>query len=453
MINPPWLNEQGEVIDEALQRVYDNNRLHILAPHTEGEGVKTYNFPTDDLRGGVDEIMNRLDDIYCTENNSFKVNLNLGFIMRNRETGEYRYFIPYANSYLLNSLHTITDHASLRRLRRKLENLNPVEYIMTHRPDSRWEPVFITNFKLDVFSMDYPLGKPVNLPRHVSECRSLLTLLAQRDRDKRPYDDNLCFFRCLAWHQLKSCVGLDILTHQKYADWLDYKGQEAQPKFPGVQLHDFPDLENCFQTNLNLFQLTENLAVTVHYKSISSFQQAVYLDMQDGHLSYVQNLESYAKRYQCPTCSRIFKNFTHLKRHLHRCSKVTKLKFPGGFYQSKQTIFDELEKFNIHVAQADRFYPYFITYDFESVLQKQDGLGTAKLLWEEKHVPISVGVGSNVPGHKKGVCFVNADLDALLDEMLTKMHEIARKAKSIQKTKFEHVFDHIKALVQTRQGQ
>ena len=44
---------------------------------------------------------------------------------------------------------------------------------------------------------------------------------------------------------------------------------------------------------------------------------------------------------------------------------------------------------------------------------------------------------------------MNSDLDALLDEMLSKMHEIARKAKSIQKIKFEHVFDRIKALRDT----
>ena len=330
LVNPPWLNEQ-EVIDESLQRVYDNNRLHILAPHTEGEGVRNYNFPTDDLSRGVDEIMNRIENIYQTENNSFKLNLNLGFIMRNRETGEYRYFIPYANSYLLHSPHTITDRASLRRLRQKLEDLNPVEYIMTHRPDSRWEPVFITNLKLDIFSMDYPLGKGVDLPKHVTECKSLFTLL--KHQDKKPHNDNLCFFRCLAWEQLKSYSGLDILTHQKYRDWLEYKGLETQRKFSGVQLDDFPELENCFQTNLNVFQLLENRAVTVHYKSMSYFDQTVYLDMQDGHLSYIKNFDSYAKRYQCPTCGRIFKRFTVLKKHLRHCSKLTKLKFLGGFYK------------------------------------------------------------------------------------------------------------------------
>ena len=441
LVNPPWLNKQGEVIDESLQRVYDNNRLHILAPHTEGEGVRNYNFPTDDLRGGVDEIMNRVENIYQTENNSFKLNLNLGFIMRNRETGEYRYFIPYANSYLLHSPQTITDRASLRRLRRKLEDLNPVEYIMTHRPDSRWEPVFITNLKLDIFSMDYPLGKGVDLPKHVTECKSLFTLL--KHQDKKPHNDNLCFFRCLAWEQLKSYSGLDILTHQKYRDWLEYKGLETPRKFPGLQLDDFPELENCFQTNLNVFQLLENRAVTVHYKSMSYFDQTVYLDMQDGHLSYIKNFDSYAKRYQCPTCSRMFKRFPVLKKHLRHCSKLTKLKFPGGFYQAKQTVFDELEKFGIFVAGEDRFFPYFITYDFESILQRQQNRGTNKLRWDEKHIPISVGVGSNVPGHEKGVCFVNADLDELLDEMLTEMHKIAKKVKHIQKIKFEHVIDRL----------
>ena len=99
-------------------------------------------------------------------------------------------------------------------------------------------------------------------------------------------------------------------------------------------------------------------------------------------------------------------------------------------------MFDDLVKFGTFVSREDRFFPYFITHDFESVLQKQQNQGTGKICWEEKHIPISVGFGSNVPGDTKGVCFVNADLDELLDRMLTEMHKIAKKAKSIQKHKF-----------------
>ena len=76
-------------------------------------------------------------------------------------------------------------------------------------------------------------------------------------------------------------------------------------------------------------------------------------------------------------------------------------------------------------------------------MQRQQNRGTNKLRWDEKHIPISVGVGSNVPGHEKGVCFVNADLDELLDEMLTETHKIAKKVKHIQKIKFEHVIDRL----------
>ena len=143
--------------------------------------------------------------------------------------------------------------------------------------------------------------------------------------------------------------------------------------------------------------------------------------MQDGHLSYIKHFDSYAKRYQCPTCSRMFKRFPILKKHLRHCSsdQVTKLKFLGGFYQAKQTVPGE-----------GCFFPYFITYDFESVLPRQQNQGTNKLRWYEKHIPISVGVGSNVSGHEKGVCFVNADLNELLNEMLTEMHKITKKVKA-----------------------
>ena len=69
----------------------------------------------------------------------------------------------------------------------------------------------------------------------------------RQDQDKKPHNNNLCFFRCLAWEQLKSYTSLDIVTYQKYRDWLKYKGLETQRKFPGVQLDKFPELENYFR--------------------------------------------------------------------------------------------------------------------------------------------------------------------------------------------------------------
>ena len=169
----------------------------------------------------------------------------------------------------------------------------------------------------------------------------------------------------------------------------------------------------------------------------------------------MKDIDAYAKRFQCQRCDRLFNRYYNLKRHYGRCFRVTKLKFPGRFHKIHQNVFDELEKYGICVSKKDRLFPYFITYDFESVLQKLNRDTPKKLVWEEKHVPISVGVGSNVEGFKNGVCYVNYDLDALLSQMLEHMHDIAKAVKNIQKEKFawvycrlEHLLDSFKEPVQ-----
>ena len=264
--------------------------------------VKSYNYPTENLEGGVDEIMSHVEDIYQQQNNSFKLNINRGFILRNSETGEYCYYIPYSNSYLFPTPYTITRHGSLRALRSKIKRINPEAYVLQHRPNSKWEAVYITNIHFDISLMDYILGHvDTTVPKHVNDAKSVLTFTACPKTGKA-YLDNLCFFRCLAWHESQTSVGLEVLTARKFQKWVEYSHFDASAKFHGVQLHDIPDLENCFQTNITVFQLLENQAVSVHYKSLSNFESTLYLDLQWNHVSYIKDVDVYAKRFQCARC-------------------------------------------------------------------------------------------------------------------------------------------------------
>ena len=70
---PPWKDAQGSVVDPALERVYNDTALHIRAPHTYGEVVQRYNFPTENLQGGEEEIMSHIEDIYREQNNEFGI--------------------------------------------------------------------------------------------------------------------------------------------------------------------------------------------------------------------------------------------------------------------------------------------------------------------------------------------------------------------------------------------
>ena len=55
--------------------------------HTRGSSPNIQ-FSAENLQGGVEEIMSHIEDIYREQNNSFKLNMNLEFIMKNRKTGE-----------------------------------------------------------------------------------------------------------------------------------------------------------------------------------------------------------------------------------------------------------------------------------------------------------------------------------------------------------------------------
>ena len=89
----PWHGEDGE--DSRMRDVYQTNRPHILRSHDPSRVAGQYNYPTNNLNGGVEGIMEHLRSIMDIEISSFKMNLALGYILRNIETEEYKYLIPF----------------------------------------------------------------------------------------------------------------------------------------------------------------------------------------------------------------------------------------------------------------------------------------------------------------------------------------------------------------------
>ena len=72
------------------------------------------------------------------------------------------------------------------------------------------------------------------------------------------------------------------------------------------------------------------------------------------------------------------------------------------------------------------------------MLKQTREYSTEKLQWEQEHVPISVGIGSNVPGFCKSMCIIDFDLDSLLSKMLGYMKEIAEASKCLMLERYSH---------------
>ena len=123
-----------------MQRVYDANRPHILANHSQNSKPNTYNFPTNNLENGIDELRDHLYSIDDNNNDkgTYKINLALGMILRHANTGEFRYFIPYRNEMLFDTPYVISRRANLRRLLLRLKKIDIKSYIERQRPNSKW---------------------------------------------------------------------------------------------------------------------------------------------------------------------------------------------------------------------------------------------------------------------------------------------------------------------------
>ena len=169
----------------------------------------------------------------------------------------------------------------------------------------------------------------------------------------------------------------------------------------------------------------------------------MYVNVHDNHMSYIRDFAMYSQKYQCQTCQRHFDHAGNLHRHQKSCTNKTKFVYPGGFHRARESIFDRLEQYNIHVSEEDRTYPWYICYDFEALLQKVQDRPTDTLQWTHKHIPVSVSLCSNVEGHSEPTCIVESDQDRLVKSMVTIINEIATCVYELAEEKWGWVLEAI----------
>ena len=87
------------------------------------------------------EVFNKLDS-------ATKVNISLGFVLRNIEIGEYRYFYVDENNTLFKKSHLLCTKADLITIQGKVEKFDIVEQSTQERQNTKWRFKLITNVKI-----------------------------------------------------------------------------------------------------------------------------------------------------------------------------------------------------------------------------------------------------------------------------------------------------------------
>ena len=99
-------------------------------------------------------------------------------------------------------------------------------------------------------------------------------------------------------------------------------------------------------------------------------------------------------------------------------------------YHTTPSVFQRLDDEGITVSETLRFYPYRATFDFECFFDGEDlPANSDRVQWIARHVPLSVSVASNVPGHETPRCYVtDGDSDKLVGTMMRGLSAISDTA-------------------------
>ena len=416
--SPLWEPDAYPFENEQLKEVYEINKSFILAPHSKGKVKSTYNFPTNNLDKGFQEIHQHINEIYDQRNEAFRINLSLGLILFNSETNSYRYFIPFHNTRVLSHPRMISSRKSIAHLMNSLMKMDIIAQARKDRPSSAWKLVFISNINYYVYSTKYPIGKSnPDIPKHIKERRSIKNFESRY---------NLCFFQCLAHHYHN-----EEPPEYYFRKWIEHCNPNVNFTFdlvvtyPGIKSTDFFRLEQFFNLSIKVYSLSEKLNITKIYDSTYKADDVMYLNLVNQHLGYITNFSRYASRFECTKCAKLFSKEWSLKRHFRSCYDKKKLDFPGGFYNQTDTIFNELETFGIDVSDVEKIYPYYAVWDMEALLMKTNYKTSPNLEWVSRHLPISVSIASNIPPYEAPTCFIERDIHALINSMVTYLLEIS----------------------------
>ena len=194
-----------------------------------------------------------------------RINAAVGCILVHKETERYRYFHASPNEgALLERPRTIASMSSLNAFIEEAASLDVQERAVRRRPNTEWRLYALTNVSFYLYKQHgvSKVGKrdPSDFPDYLLQNKDLLSLL-RNPKTGRPYDDNLCFFRCLALAVECRCGTRCRCTLPKqrkvkelFARYINASGTGLE-SFAGVSESHLDELEMLFDASITVFNM------------------------------------------------------------------------------------------------------------------------------------------------------------------------------------------------------
>ena len=428
-------DELSSAIRDFVHENWGSVRTHVV----HGPIQTRYNRRLTSL--DMRDLHDQLFLLFDQQTTAFKVNVSFGFVLREKENDRLRYYHSSNNccGRYMEEPALITNRDDFDRFLARIQESDILQWAVAQRPNSDWVCELVTNatFFLNKI-VDHPIGcVGVNLPTYVKNNKSIIGL--ETDSHGVIYIDNLCLFRCLGLHLGREAAAL-------YAEYTDTSVHD----FAGVTLDDLHKVESKFETNVVVYQLVEidngkTMAELVR-RSPAQYQETMYVNLHESHYSYIQDIGKYCHSYRCRKCGdSLWKRPWELHRHESTCEAGVRHVYNGGVYHPPPSVFERLDDEGVVVSDSLRFYPYRATFDFECFFTGDNlPANSDKLQWSARHVPLSVSLASNVPGHETPQCYVtDGDSDKLVGYMMSDFSAISDAVFDMLMPSYDNVLNEL----------
>ena len=424
----PLVDEYGAELQDVIIQHWGSIRTHT----SHGPVQSRYNFrlTTSDTAGL------ELGHIFAEQTTAFKLNISYGFILRNRISGRHRYYHSSCNccGRYLNEPSLITNADTFENFLERIKEPDILKWALSQRPNSEWVVELVTNATIFVNRiLQHPIGcVGIVLPHHVKFNKAVTAL--EKDHHCRPYVDNLCLFRCIGLH-------LDQNAKTLYAKYTD----EPVETFEGVTIDELHKVETLFEVNIIVYKLNDTSAQLVR-RSLRKYANTMYVNLHETHFSLIHDIKAYSHSYRCSKCEdSLWKYPAWLERHELTCEAGVRRVYGGGVYHTTPSVFQRLDDEGITVVDTLRFYPYRATFDFECFFDRENlPTDSDRVQWIARHIPLSVSLASNVPGHETPQCYVtDGDSDKLVGSMMSDLSAISDAAFDMLMPSYDNVLNEL----------
>ena len=422
----PLVDEYGAELQDVIIQHWGSIRTHT----SHGPVQSRYNFrlTTSDTAGL------ELGHIFAEQTTAFKLNISYGFILRNRISGRHRYYHSSCNccGRYLNEPSLITNADTFENFLERIKEPDILKWALSQRPNSEWVVELVTNATIFVNRiLQHPIGcVGIVLPHHVKFNKAVTAL--EKDHHCRPYVDNLC--RCIGLHLDQNAKTL----HAKYTD-------EPVETFEGVTIDELHKVETLFEVNIIVYKLNDTSAQLVR-RSLRKYANTMYVNLHETHFSLIHDIKAYSHSYRCSKCEdSLWKYPAWLERHELTCEAGVRRVYGGGVYHTTPSVFQRLDDEGITVVDTLRFYPYRATFDFECFFDRENlPTDSDRVQWIARHIPLSVSLASNVPGHETPQCYVtDGDSDKLVGSMMSDLSAISDAAFDMLMPSYDNVLNEL----------